>query len=770
MLKSSISTGAAAQLRRAPLLYSRTLVFTSPNTALSLAIRTPITRCEADRRSFTSGASQHSVLTDRSVHPTSIFLCATEDSATAAHATAITQPDAVSTVPTMARGDWVLFHPVYTPEELRAVEVLHREAKTFSDKLAYGMVKLARTMFDLVSRYKHVHIEPDEKMTVRQLRDRGLLLDDRAWLNFNDYYGANRPLIQRILFLESIAGVPGMVAATLRHLTSLRLMVSTCAILGMLFSIEETISAGIVDGWVYCFICELKLTDYCRIHTCLEEAENERMHLMTFMTLRKPSWFFRSLVLGAQGVFYNLFFLSYMVSPKTCHRFVGYLEEEAVLTYTKCIQDLEAGRIPEWTNEPAPGIAIDYWRLPPDAKLLDVLYAVRSDETTHRFVNHSLANLNPSTDVNPFALREPDMHIKGKKTAFDRDEAEHYVKESHALMEKSYFAQEADEPLFAPRHYDNHRRVFIGPMPEKVIEKKQAEQGISQSNSHGDEYRDDISEVIKRNAFSFFIRQGGRPEDWDEDEERNVVEEMFRRWRDSEWSRIWRRRREKKVVVQTSYWVGNSFEIGQFLGVNVLKDNEATRDIISMVSSSVRKVPLHSIRTSQDLPRASSSIGHETFVTASTGFHLDNTTSDSERGVSFDVGRSLYASSSTSLLRPSQNSAHGLKARTMEIASPCPALVDSPPTKIRSDDAIAAGRKGKGKLVHYVEPVQEEEPAPPQEVLERTEPESLINTSAEAAANLSPVVGSPTNSSASLGWGDAIMRGNLALLVTRRKI
>ncbi|KAG6866303.1 hypothetical protein C0991_006399 [Blastosporella zonata] len=97
------------------------------------------------------------------------------------------------------------------------------------------------------------------------------------------------------------------------------------------------------------------------------------------------------------------------------------------------------------SNMPAPEIAIDYWRLPPDAKLLDVMYAVRSDETTHRFVNHSLANLNPSTDVNPFALREPDMHVKGRKIAFDRDEAAQYVKESHALMEKSYLA--GDEPL-----------------------------------------------------------------------------------------------------------------------------------------------------------------------------------------------------------------------------------------------------------------------------------------------------------------------------------
>ena len=79
---------------------------------------------------------------------------------------------------------------------------------------------------------------------------------------------------------------------------------------------------------------------------------------------------------------------------------------------------MEAGRLPEWDNMPAPEIAKDYWRLAPDAKLLDVMYAVRSDESTHRFVNHSLANLNTETDVNPFALREPDMLVKGRKLEY----------------------------------------------------------------------------------------------------------------------------------------------------------------------------------------------------------------------------------------------------------------------------------------------------------------------------------------------------------------
>lgn len=98
------------------------------------------------------------------------------------------------------------------------------------------------------------------------------------------------------------------------------------------------------------------------------------------------------------------------------------------------------------SSQPAPEIAIDYWRLSADAKLLEVMYAVRSDETTHRFVNHSLANLNPSTDVNPFALREPDMHIKGTKIEFDRSESEQYVKESHELMTQRRISSESQNP------------------------------------------------------------------------------------------------------------------------------------------------------------------------------------------------------------------------------------------------------------------------------------------------------------------------------------
>ncbi|KAI9058370.1 alternative oxidase [Trametes sanguinea] len=288
------------------------------------------------------------------------------------------------------KGDWVLFHPVYTEEELRSVEVLHREAKTFSDKIAYNFVRLARWSFDIASGYKHKPLPPDaHNKTLDDLRRDGYLMDEAQWL-------------KRILFLESIAAVPGMVAAALRHLRSLRLMRRDC-------------------GW---------------IHTLLEEAENERMHLMTFMTLKNPSPLFRAMVIAAQGVFYNAFFLCYLISPSTCHRFVGHLEEEAVITYTRCIKEIEAGHLPLWTNLPAPEIAKDYWRLPEDAKFLDVVYAVRSDESTHRFVNHTLASLDYKNDINPFALREPDMTTKGKVVGFEREDSAKYIEETHKVLEE----------------------------------------------------------------------------------------------------------------------------------------------------------------------------------------------------------------------------------------------------------------------------------------------------------------------------------------------
>jgi ubiquinol oxidase len=140
-----------------------------------------------------------------------------------------------------------------------------------------------------------------------------------------------------------------------------------------------------------------------RIESLIEEAYNERMHLLTFLKLQTPGLFMRTMILGAQGVFFNGFFLCYLVSPKACHRFVGYLEEEAVLTYSHALAEMDKGELPVWNKMQAPQIAIEYWNMPEGKRTMkDLLLYVRADEAKHREVNHTLGNLDQTSDPNPF--------------------------------------------------------------------------------------------------------------------------------------------------------------------------------------------------------------------------------------------------------------------------------------------------------------------------------------------------------------------------------
>ena len=159
----------------------------------------------------------------------------------------------------------------------------------------------------------------------------------------------------RAIVLETVAAVPGMVGATATHLKCLRRMIGD-------------------EGW---------------IRTLMEEAENERMHLMTFVQIARPTGFERLVILLAQWVFYVGFFLLYLISSRTAHRVVGYFEEEAVLSYTLYLKEIDEGRSP---NVPAPAIAKHYWKLPDDATLRDVVLVVRADEAHHRDINHGFAS------------------------------------------------------------------------------------------------------------------------------------------------------------------------------------------------------------------------------------------------------------------------------------------------------------------------------------------------------------------------------------------
>lgn len=231
--------------------------------------------------------------------------------------------------------NYFLMNPVYTKEYVESVKPKHIPPMTFRDRAAFATVQVMRFFFDKLTGY-------------------GPNMDEKKWL-------------RRVLFLETVAGVPGMVGGMLRHLRSLRTMQRD-------------------HGW---------------IHTLLEEAENERMHLLTFLQLRQPGPLFRATVLFTQGVFFNLFFTAYLFSPSFCHRFVGYLEEEAVKTYTHCLHDIDTGKLPSWQNKKVPEIAIKYWLLKPEATLRDLILAIRADEQCHSHVNHTFSSM-PSDQTNPF--------------------------------------------------------------------------------------------------------------------------------------------------------------------------------------------------------------------------------------------------------------------------------------------------------------------------------------------------------------------------------
>ena len=180
----------------------------------------------------------------------------------------VTSPHARLTVQNPSKeghGDYMLSHSIYTPEEVKALRTdVHYTPLCIKDKVALASITFVRKSFDLVSGYDR---RPG-KMTAEK------------YLN-------------RAIFLETVAGVPGMVASMCRHFESLRLMRRD-------------------GGW---------------IHTLLAEAENERMHLLTFLELKQPGLVFRTSVLVTQGIFFNAFMVGYLVSPSFCHRFVGYLEE-----------------------------------------------------------------------------------------------------------------------------------------------------------------------------------------------------------------------------------------------------------------------------------------------------------------------------------------------------------------------------------------------------------------------------------------------------------
>lgn len=160
----------------------------------------------------------------------------------------------------------------------------------------------------------------------------------------------------RAVVLETVAGVPGMIAGMLTHFASLR---------------------------------TLKRGYGTKIHHMLEEAENERKHLIFVLHTTKPTTLDKTIIIVAQMLFSMFYLALYMLSQRTAHRMIGYFEEEAVRSYTDYIEQIDLGHIEDVA---APRPAIEYYGLRDTATLRDMLHCIREDERKHSILNHRYAD------------------------------------------------------------------------------------------------------------------------------------------------------------------------------------------------------------------------------------------------------------------------------------------------------------------------------------------------------------------------------------------
>merc|ERR1719240_441084 len=219
----------------------------------------------------------------------------------------------------------------------------------------------------------------------------------------------------RLIILESVAGVPGMLGGMFRHFRSLR-------------QLER---------------------DHGFIFTLLEEAENERMHLIVCMSFFEAGPFTRFIVQAGQVGLTPFLAGLYLIRPQLLHRFVGYLEETAVHTYTNIVQMTSTPGTKlhtAWKDTPAPPAAIDYWQLPPDAMWVDCLKRMLADESHHRDVNHAMASM---TSEQMFGQANPFIHEhKADYEAGVRRKAEAVLKK--ALSDLDLHTTRSPEVLASP--------------------------------------------------------------------------------------------------------------------------------------------------------------------------------------------------------------------------------------------------------------------------------------------------------------------------------
>jgi hypothetical protein len=304
------------------------------------------------------------------------------------------------------------------------------------------------------------------------------------------------------------------------------------------------------------------------------------------------------------------------------------------------------------------------------------------------------------------------------------------------------------------------RRIFVGPMPEKVISQTEGTQhkrsqvtfgsvfSLNQEqpaadNTHNIDKIEEVSRIFKEHPFHFFLHEGGRAEDWNVEEEQHITEELAERWKTSEWGQLWtHRHHRKKESAGDHHWFGTSFEVGTLMGVNVLQGEEHVRNLAARCNSARDKIDDSSNNLlGTDTAQLFVASTNEPSTSRVSGDAPDSTVTSMETPVT----------SLTTLLPPRRSDTMSLKDESLSLSDDRE-IQPTMSTNVSKDSAQPLSNgKGKGKEVRY-----SDHPGPGLTTSSLVPPEQMLKTKStvdsSASSAFSIVTQGPT-------WGDIILRG-----------
>lgn len=299
------------------------------------------------------------------------------------------------------------------------------------------------------------------------------------------------------------------------------------------------------------------------------------------------------------------------------------------------------------------------------------------------------------------------------------------------------------------------RRIFIGPMPEKVISQTEAAQhkrsqvtfgsvfSLTQEqpdSTHNIDKIEEVSRFFKEHPFHFFLHEGGRAEDWNVEEEQHITEELAERWKTSEWGQLWtHRHHRKKGSSGDHHWFGTSFEVGTLMGVNILHGEEHVRNLAARCNPATDKID----DSSNNL------LGTDTSL-----LFVASTNEPSTSRVSGDAPDSPVTTPVTSLtplLSPRRSDTMSIKDESFSSNDEREIRPTMPTNISRDSTQPLSNGKGKGKEVRY-----SDHPGPGLSTSSLVPPEQMLKTKSTVDSSASSAFSFATQGPT---WGDVILRG-----------